>query len=139
MSPHSPADDDRLEEFTLDPEVLRRRREITLTTLALGLILGCAAFAALRFFHTPPPSDRELALMAERAVRAEVGGSGALEFPPHEEGSIKQAGEQKYEVSSHVRAYRPDGASELFAFDCVVEPNQRGVWQVTRLSVRAGY
>ena len=77
--------------------------------------------------------------MAERSVRAELTGSGALEFPPREDASIKQASEQKYEVSSYVRVYRPDGASELFAFDCLVEPDSRGVWHVTRLSIRPGY
>ena len=58
----------------LDIDHLRRRRELVLTFLAVGLIVGASLLMAF-FMLRPPPVDRAGAsAAAQRAVRETLGG-----------------------------------------------------------------
>jgi hypothetical protein len=123
----------------LDPDVLRRRRELVLTFLALLVVLGAAGVTAYAVLRTPPPTPGELAAVAQQAVRDAIPATYSLDFSTLEETQIAVAAEDRYNVSGRVVAVPQSGASQSYLYSCSVARFNDKRWRPAKLSLQPQY
>jgi hypothetical protein len=123
----------------LDPDVLRRRRELVLTFLALFLVLGAAGVTAYGVLRTPPPTPRELAEVAQQAVRDAIPPAYSLDFSTLEEIQIAPAAEDHYSVSGRVVAVPRSGAAQSYVYTCSIARFNDKRWRPAKLSLQPQY
>jgi hypothetical protein len=134
---HCEAEDDP----GLDIDVLRRRRELLFTGLALVFVLAAAVGSGFWFLRTRPPSASDLVGIAQRAVsEAPVVSGMILEFAGQSETQTKQIGEWEYEVASRFVAVAKDGNRTLyFTFRCSLTTDEGRVWRPRTLVITPQY
>jgi hypothetical protein len=116
----------------LDIAVLRRRRELLFTVLALTLILLTTYITATKSLIKPPPGSAELATTARMAIQDAMKGV-VLAMGASEDLTIRQVTESLYTVSGQFSAIDPQGKSTYFTFTCSVQQGQNGHWRPARL------
>ena len=122
----------------LDPDVLRRRRELVFTLLALFLVLSAAGVTAYGVLRTPPPTPRELAEVAQQAVRDAIPATYSLDFSTLEETQIAAA-EDRYSVSGRVVAVPQSGVAQSYLYTCSVARFNDKRWRPAKLSLQPQY
>ncbi len=123
----------------LDIALLQRRRDRTLTTLAVGLLLAVMAGTAYWVMRSHAPDAEELRGIAQEAVKRTVqdqlGPNLLCRFGEASETRVERTAEDAYDVSAEVSAVGLDGRGKRFSYLCSVKRSPEGNWEAVKVTL----
>ena len=138
MSRPDDPDREELESVEDDPnlnlDVLRRRREVFLTVVALTLVLVVTLVAAQKFLRKAPTNTTEIAQAAFQAVREAMPGV-AVQLGEPAEAELKEIADNHYQVSGRFLAVNGEGQSAYYVYTCSLEQPGGGKWRPVKLDI----
>ena len=118
----------------LNIDLLRRRRELVLMSLALVLVLGITGYAAFRFTFVPKPATSELTAIAQATVK-EAFPDKVAQFDAPVPSDVVFISDDLYQVSGQALVLTRQGASQAYLFVCALKRSSDGKWRPAKLDL----